>query len=117
MGRILRNVLTATAVIMLVYIGAQYWLGRQIESETNRWAVELATQPGVELRQLEYDRQLTSGTLYYDLTVAAGAPILQEYLPAWLAFAGDEAWELQGHVEVVHGPWIADQGFGVAEGV
>lgn len=122
MGRILRKVLTATAVIMVLYIGAQYWIGLQLEREVSRWTADLATQPGVQVRLLEYDRQLTRGTLRYDVTVDTdlaidtNIPLLSENVSMWLALLEDEELTLEGSVAVAHGPWLSDQGFGIAEG-
>lgn len=122
MGRILTKVLTATAVIMVLYIGAQYWIGVQLGREVDRWGADLATQPGVQVRLLEYDRHLTSGTLHYDLTVDTDlaidthVPMLRENVSMWLALLQDEELTLEGSVAVAHGPWLSDQGFGIAEG-
>lgn len=108
--------MTATAVIMVLYIGAQYWVGVQLEREVDRWTADLATQPGVQLRLLEYDRHLTGGTLHYDLTVDTSVPLLSENVSMWLALFQNEEVTLEGTVAVAHGPWLSDQGFGIAEG-
>lgn len=122
MGRILRKVLTATAVIMVLYIGAQYWIGMQIEREVTRWMADLTTQPGVQVRVLEYDRQLTGGTLRYDLTVDTDLALdtyeslLGANAALWRAVLQGEHRSLEGHVAIAHGPWLPEWGFGVAEG-
>src|SRR5690554_231629 len=115
MGRILRKVLTTTAIIMALYIGAQYWLGTQLEQEVAAWANNLAAQQDVELRTPEYDRQLATGTLHYDLTISTSSPLLERHFALLQVFAPNEEITLQGSAHVSHGPWFANQGVGIAE--
>lgn len=116
MGRLLSKVLTATVIIMIVYIGAQYWLGTQLEQQVDIVATDLSTQDGVEVRGLYYDRRLANGTLYYDVTLDTSSALVAEYLPMLQTLLPGEQLQLEGSVAVNHGPWFADQGFGIAEG-
>jgi uncharacterized protein YdgA (DUF945 family) len=110
----LKPVIVAAVLLPVVYLLSVYVIGRQVQSEFERVAQELAARDDVRVTRFEYQRGFVSGTLHYDLLLAPEQTTLVPQLEALMAFVPAGGLPVAGTLVVRHGPLLGGGSIGIA---
>ena len=111
-NRLLVPVVGAILLVML-FLGSVAYIGAQVEAEIETYESLLLARDDIQVVQFDYNRAFWGGQLTYELSwlESQGSPLMMTLGQSGFFGNGTSA---KGVIDVDHGPWLGQDGFGLA---
>jgi uncharacterized protein YdgA (DUF945 family) len=108
-----KSLLITAAVLLIALVGTQWYVKVRVADEVSRFEALLVASDDFRVNRFEFEQRLFRSTLHYDVS---WRPVTDGPLRTLGVAAGLDQLlsNPTGTIEITHGPWTADAGFGLA---